>query len=195
MNYEAFRRVNVDRSIVCFKMPLESVTLLRWALYTAGEAGEVLNAEKKVHHDPTNPARRVELGIEIADMLIYGDLALACADQGPVGSPEDREEARLSEIFPELDMDPANLCRLINEYSAEFVRWANKVMRVSHRGSLQPSKRVLSQLMKVLWMLGEELLKAYSFEQTLEEFVKISFINRNARFGYEMKEDPFGTKS
>jgi|SRR6185436_7761751 len=87
LTFAALRAANVQRCEQSFH-PLDEMNVLEWAGAMAGEAGEAANKAKKIwrvekfgpqsaalQHGST-PSNR-ELGIELADTIIYADLLAA----------------------------------------------------------------------------------------------------------------------
>lgn len=88
LNFDALRAVNVRRCVDGFGHTLESWSPAEWTNALCGEAGEAANIAKKMlrHRDQVAGNQgddtdlsllREKLGRELADVVIYADLAAA----------------------------------------------------------------------------------------------------------------------
>ncbi len=76
MKFDDFQKVNQDRCDEFFH-PKDPWPIQNWALAIAGESGEMCNLVKKViRGDFQLEEKRIEILKELADIIIYCDLAI-----------------------------------------------------------------------------------------------------------------------
>lgn len=90
LDFELLREVNLRRCTVDFKHPLNLWTIMEWSAAMTGEAGEACNVAKKIrrfetglgkfNHGISQETLRHNYADELADTVIYADLAAAAQE-------------------------------------------------------------------------------------------------------------------
>lgn len=93
LTFEQLRIANATRCLRWHKTGLDEWSLADWCVAVGGEVGEALNVVKKLNRDrdgqPGNTKSRaelmVDLGDELADIVIYLDILVAAGGDGRLG--------------------------------------------------------------------------------------------------------------